>query len=376
MELFFSVFYKSIPLTIPYNLSFGPIDTFDTFYLVARAQDNRSLVGISEITPLPGYSHETFDSVKIILLQIVDKIQMGQSLVDVLASYVHTAPFAVSGVITAFELVKKHNKLVSQALEEPVELAALCDASTPLLIKKRAEELMREGFRTLKMKVGKYEISDELERIRAVSSILPNDAIVRLDANQAYGFEQAMKLCEGLEDIEHIELLEQPFKPDFWSETEALANKTSVPIMLDESIWGHNDLKKAANSGVKYVKFKLCKHLGIEGSLNLIKDARSHGLGIVYGNGVQSALGNHYEALIHSQTNIETASESNGFLKIQAKMFSDFLKMDRGFLFDNGFDCNEYFTKYWQCIIPEVPLLIDKIETLVTDIQHYEVLNG
>lgn len=364
MDISFSVFFKSIPLVKPYNLSFGPIKTFDTFYIIAKSLDSESQFSIGEVTPLPGYNHETVKSVTKSLNAIFHRAQTGEPLAEVLSSYRASAPFAVSGVAVSIELLHKYSMMAQMALDGQIPLTALCDAASPALIGNRAAELCSQGFSTLKMKVGQRDIVDELDRIQSVASNIPPHSSIRLDANQCYSFNQALQLCHGLEKINYITLLEQPFKSNQWGETEELVKETNIPIMLDESIWTVSDVDRAASIGVQYVKFKLCKHFGFEGSFDLIRKAKSYNMGIIYGNGVQTAVGNHYEALIHAQADIHTASEGNGFLKIKDSVFKGAMSMREGHLYDSGLDHEIFQKDHWKCVIPELILSLDDINFL------------
>jgi L-alanine-DL-glutamate epimerase-like enolase superfamily enzyme len=121
-----------------------------------------------------------------------------------------------------------------------------------------------------------------------------------------------------------------------WSECERLTSSTSFPIMLDESIWTGEDISRAAACGAKHVKLKLCKHPGMAASVALIEEARRHGLGVVYGNGVQTALGNHLEARVHLTCGLSTAIEANGFVKVKDHPFPSRLEVSGGKLVDRG----------------------------------------
>ena len=361
MDISFSVFFKSIPLIKPYNLSFGPIKTFDTFYVIAKSLESKNEIGIGEITPLPGYNHETVASVTKSLNTMVRRIQGGEPVSVVLSSLMEKAPFAVSGVTVATELLCRYSEMTGKSLSKSIPLAALCDAPTPVMMGRRAVELCSQGFSTLKLKVGQHNITDELARVRSVASSVSSGVFVRLDANQCYNFNQALQLCKGLEGVDNVSFLEQPFKFDQWNATEKLIKETTLPIMLDESIWTELDVDRATNIGARFVKFKLCKHCGIEGSLDLIRKAKSNKMGIIYGNGVQTALGNHYEAIIHEQADIQTATEGNGFLKVQDPVFRGAMSMEKGCLSDQGLDYAIFNRNHWKCVIQEVVFSLDEV---------------
>lgn len=358
MDITFSVYFGTFPLSKPYKLSFGNISSFETFYVIIKSIGPKGRVGVGEITPLPGYNHETVNSVRDTIFEIVELLKSGQPVAHILSSMKSANPFAVSGVAVAFEMFNDQHAMAGKALESPMPLTALCDADSLEEIRERASELRKQGFKTLKMKVGQLSVPEELNRIASAASGIPSDTLIRLDANQCYNFDQALQLCQGLEEVDRIELLEQPFRPEQWRLVEDLVNRTTVPIMLDESIWDAEDVRRASSSGAKYVKFKLCKHLGLNGSLQLIDLAKSFQLGVVYGNGVQTAVGNHYEALIHARAGLHTSSESNGFLKINGQMKAKSLILKNGFLYDSGFNNGDLNIDFMKCVVPETLLSV------------------
>lgn len=342
MDASLSILRYSIPLTSAYVLSFGLVRSFETFYVIFRAEGR---FGAGEVTPLPGYSSETPESVARELTALVQELGQGRPVLDLVNKMAERSRFAASGVACALETWLSGPKAAFYSPLPLVPLAAFCAGQTPKEAADRARELVGQGYSTLKMKVGAGPDKD-LARVRAVAAELPDKAKVRLDANQGYTFAQALAVCQGLEGMGAVELLEQPFAPDKWREHEDLARKTRLPIMLDESIWNEDDVRRASDCGAGLVKFKLCKHLGLEGSRRVIGLARELGLGVVYGNGVQTALGNHLEAGLFNDAGLVLASESNGFLKPQDSPLRHRIKVRRGMLEDGGlYDLEAAFEK-------------------------------
>jgi o-succinylbenzoate synthase len=328
------ILYQPIPLKQSYRLSFGTIDSFNTFFVRAESEQG---IGYGEITPLPGYNHETTGTIREALKALSWRLGDGRSLSEALNDIKHSDPFVVSGIACAYETIDLYSEIFSSRPDPvTIPLAGLCDAISRSQLRLKVKEALSSGYHVLKIKVGKLSIEEEIERIIAAASQLPPDVKIRLDANQAYDSDQALRLCEGIEDISAIALLEQPFAPDEWEETARLINNTAIPIMLDEAIWTTKDVIMAADVGAKWVKLKLCKHMGISESLRLVKHANECNLNVVYGNGVQTALGNHIEAWVHHHANMLFAIESNGFLKQSGIPFEHGMTVRNGSLVDFG----------------------------------------
>jgi o-succinylbenzoate synthase len=334
LTLVFRAWHHALPLKRPYRLSFAVLERFETFYVALEGEGN---TGFGEITPLPGYGGETVAEAKCALTEIAHELTVGAPVGEIIARLSPKHPFTASGLACAFETWSEGKDQAFAALPDDVPLAGLCAGDTPDEITAEARRLRERGYTVFKMKAGRPpEIEEAL--VRAASQELPQGGSLRLDANQAYSPDDAFELCERLEDLSAIALLEQPFKPDMWSECERLTSSTAFPIMLDESIWTAEDISRAAECGAQHVKLKLCKHPGAAASMALIEEARRHKLGIVYGNGVQTALGNHLEARVHLRCGLSTAIEANGFVKVKEHPYPSLLEVSGGKLVDGGID--------------------------------------
>lgn len=321
-----------LALKRPYHLSFGSVEAFDTAFL---RLDGEGRTGLAEVTPLPGYSAETIETTRASLDGAFDQLAAGTPIRSILEELATRAPMVASGLACAFETWEEG---AEQSFETPVgtqiKLAALCAGGTPADAADKARRLCAQGHRTLKLKIGTSALADDIARVRAVAAAIPADASLRLDANQALDYEQALALSAGVADGP-IALLEQPFAPDRWEDHARLAHNGPLPLMLDESIWTLADIERA-RSAAQLVKLKLCKHCGMAETEMLARRAREFGLGVVFGNGVQTALGNHLEARLYARMRIETDAEISGFDKLAEKPRGR-MTINGGALHDAGF---------------------------------------
>jgi L-alanine-DL-glutamate epimerase-like enolase superfamily enzyme len=140
-----------------------------------------------------------------------------------------------------------------------------------------------------------------------------------------------MRFAERL-DPEGIELFEQPCDSGAWDDNAAVAAVSTVPVMLDESIYGRADIERAGPiEGIGFIKLKLKKM----GGLDLLEDGlgliRALGMQPVLGDGVSTELGCWMEACVARRT-IDNAGEFNGFLKPRERLFANPLRFDDGAL--------------------------------------------
>jgi L-Ala-D/L-Glu epimerase len=142
------------------------------------------------------------------------------------------------------------------------------------------------GFHALKIKVGG---AHDLDRVRAVRREAP-DALVRVDANEAWTVEMTRDLCPELVDL-GVELIEQPLpagEQDGYRELHSIG--LPIPILLDESCHTLPDVARAAGLA-DGVNIKLTKSGGIREAHRMIHAARALGLRVMLGCMNESSLG-------------------------------------------------------------------------------------
>ena len=151
-------------------------------------------------------------------------------------------------------------------------------------LEKMLEKIVAHPAPIYKIKVG---TADDLEKLKAIRS--HTDAIIRVDANAGWSFDQALEILPVLEQLS-IELIEQPLAKEDLEGAKILKEATSIPIFADESCVGEKDVEKCAGyfSGIN---IKLTKCSGITPALDMIKKARSLNLQVMLGCMNESSIG-------------------------------------------------------------------------------------
>ena len=325
-------------LKAPYRLSFATLNAFETLIVVFKGNGG---TGYGEITPLPGYSAETIAGAGEAVCRFALELERGTAWSDALAGIAPDNPMVASGLWCARQTAEMGPDFFTRPPTDiEIPLNALCDGRDTAEIGKAAKRLYQTGYRNLKMKVGQNTIETDIERVTAASANLGEDGSISIDANQRLGLDEAHRLCEACESLP-VRLIEQPFATEAWAQFATLAKASPVPLMLDESIWNSADVLRAGEQGARLVKLKLCKHPGIAATLDLIETARSAGLGVVFGNGVQGSIGNHIEAMIYARSGLQTPAELTGALKLTSDRFGARLSVSDGKLISAGLDAIE-----------------------------------
>jgi muconate cycloisomerase len=153
------------------------------------------------------------------------------------------------------------------------------------------------GFRQVKVKVG-VRGQDDPKRLKRLRWFLGRRMDVRIDANEAWSADEVMERVGPLRPY-RPSALEQPV-PHAQADTLAdLRPALGVPIMLDESLCGLPDARRAINLGTADLfNVRLSKCGGLVPSLRIMDLAFRSGLGVQLGchpgeTGLLSAAGRH-----------------------------------------------------------------------------------
>ena len=318
-----------IPLKTPYRLSFGPVEHFDTIVVESESQDGRT--GLGEATVLTGYTDETIDGSWRTAAAIAGRLAGldARAARDVLKSLVKKHPFTVTAFGTALEMLEG-NRYLSPEREQAVRLLAGIDATGEDAVREEFERLYAQGYRTFKVKVG-FEVEQDLAHVRTVQKLARGRATIRIDANQGYSADQGVAFARRVDPAD-IELLEQPCRAGDWNSHMEVAHASTVPMMLDESIYGLEEIERAAElQAARFVKLKLMKLGSLEALGHALERIRALGMKPVLGNGVACDLGCWMEACVAAR-HIDNAGEMNGFLRARAGLLTEGLEVRSGAL--------------------------------------------
>lgn len=318
----------SLPLSVPYRVSQKTHFEFPVLISEYWTEDGR--YGFGEAVISSGYTSETIKGGFKYCSEIAPQL-IGRNLRDAeshvighLAEHSH----AVSTILCALGMAGEDPML---AIDEDcrIPLLAPCEAKVFEDIPAEVDDLYARGFRTLKVKVG-FDVNADLDRIDALRRAADGRLEFRLDANRGFSRADGCNFGAHLPDDGSVVLFEQPCGTHDWDDNAAVAAVSKVPVMLDESIYGLDDIDRAGTIvGVGFVKLKLKKM----GSLTRLRDAlihiRENGMEPVLGDGVASEIVCWMESCVARST-IRNAGEMNGFLKLTSRLFQEPLPFEDG----------------------------------------------
>lgn len=324
-----TVYRLRVPLTHPYRLAFGTVEHYDTIVVELAGHDGG--IGLGEATVLTGYTDETIEGSWLAARRFARELfaRNPQHIDASLRQLGESHPFTATAFGTALEMLERSELLrVSRITKIP--LVGLLNALEEDAMHVEFDRLYAAGYRTIKVKVG-FEVKQDARMVKTVQKVVNGRARIRIDANQGYSAEQGMAFVKML-DPQDIELFEQPCAAGDWESHLAVARVSTVPLMLDESIYGLADIEKAAAlEAAAFIKVKLMKLITLEALARAIERIRALGMQPVLGNGVACDLGCWMEGSIAAK-HIDNAGEMNGFLKARAPLLTNGLDFHEGAL--------------------------------------------
>jgi muconate cycloisomerase len=236
----------SIALKPEYQMitSLGVHDVSD--YLVIRVLTDEGIDGAGEATVSQRWSGETVEGAICLIRDVLLPAIAGCDTSD------------IEELDRRMDAACRHNWFAKSAIEmacwdiqgkalgKPV-YELLGGAARPLAIrcrfsmgaydveraKRRAEELIAQGFETIKVKTGTVP-DEDIARVRAVREVIGSDRNLMIDANCGWDAETAIRCINELEDC-NLWLVEQP-TPDGDYEALARVRRETKPLVMADDI--------------------------------------------------------------------------------------------------------------------------------------------
>jgi len=163
-------------------------------------------------------------------------------------------------------------------------------------------ELVDQGWRRVKMKVGLPDWREDVKRIRAVSEALPADVVLQCDVNQRWDFATAMTMLPYLEEV-GMAWLEEPLHPDDVEAHRRLQRETRIPIALGETVYSHQAFSAFIRAdAVRIVQVDVTRVAGITEWLLVAAEANAANLWVVPHAGDMMVVARHLVAANFAET--------------------------------------------------------------------------
>lgn len=148
---------------------------------------------------------------------------------------------------------------------------------------REAREHVKQGFRILKVKLGK-DLEEDIERIVKLREEFGYSLVIRIDANQGYSVEQTKEFYRRTLDLD-IELIEQPLPAKAVAEMKSLPDEIKEKIAADESLISPKDALELVKPpfAARIFNIKLMKCGGVSQGLKIADIALHAGVDLFWG---------------------------------------------------------------------------------------------
>lgn len=329
-----------LPLHEPFVISYASFDYMPS--IIVKITTDTGHIGYGEAVADEHVTGESWDSTYAVLKNTLGPKLIGMNPAQMekihakMDAEIYGVPAAKAALdIACYDAIGKAlgvpvYDLLGGRFHDEFPITHVLSIATPEHMADEAAQRVAEGYRSLKMKVGK-NVYDDVERIKAVRERVGETIAIRVDVNQ--GWVNSSTTLQALKKLEEYSLdwLEQPVKADDIDAMVDIKSKTSVPMMIDEGLRGFREMKEIiAKRAADKVNIKLMKCGGIYPAMKLAHMAEMAGIECQVGSMVESSIGSAAGFHVAFSKKIMTSVELTGPLKF-SKDIGD-LKYDIPFI--------------------------------------------
>ena len=282
----------SAPLRVPFRTALREVSAVED--VVVELTDAEGRVGRGEAPPTAAVTGETLGSITAALRGHIGPALVGREFngldeifAAIAGSIKGNSSAKAAAEIAVWDLYAQQCDLPLYKLLGGGKTSIVTDltisVNEPDVMERDAAYAIAQGYDTLKIKVGESPELD-IARLRAVRRAAP-DAVVRLDANQAWTPRQAVRILEQMQSEGlDIELVEQPVKAHDIDGLRFVTANSPVPVMADESVFSPSDaFAIMQRHAADYINIKLMKCGGLSNALKIISAAEVYGVECMLG---------------------------------------------------------------------------------------------
>ncbi|KIN32109.1 L-Ala-D/L-Glu epimerase [Bacillus subtilis] len=292
----------AVPLTKPFKTALRTVYTAES--VIVRITYDSGAVGWGEAPPTLVITGDSMDSIESAIHNVLKPALLGKSLSGCEA-VLHDIQHLLTGNMSAKAAVEMAlydgwaqmcGLPLYQMLggyRDTLETDYTVSVNSPEEMAADAENYLKQGFQTLKIKVGKDDIATDIARIQEIRKRVGSAVKLRLDANQGWRPKEAVTAIRKMEDAGlGIELVEQPVHKDDLAGLKKVTDATDTPIMADESVFTPRQAFEVLQTrSADLINIKLMKAGGISGAEKINAMAEACGVECMVGSMIETKLG-------------------------------------------------------------------------------------
>ncbi|ADB36087.1 mandelate racemase/muconate lactonizing enzyme family protein [Spirosoma linguale] len=292
-----SLYQYDIPLKAPIAISLGTIENARN--ILVEIQTDESITGWGEGSPFWMIVGETQASA-LAAADDMAKLLIGRDPLDIegcltaITRYLPGHPTTRSAFDMAlYDLAAKTARMPLYQFLGGTKKTLVTDETiyinTPERMVEDALRIQEKGAEAIKVKLG-TNLRDDVARIKAIRNAIGDTTPIRTDANQGWDVVTATGVLRAIGDW-NVQYCEQPIKRHDIAGLRQIRQKTTVPIMADESLFDSVDaIRLVREEAVDYFNIKLSKSGGIFDALKINAIGEAAGIPCMIGCMSESRL--------------------------------------------------------------------------------------
>jgi mandelate racemase len=116
-------------------------------------------------------------------------------------------------------------------------------------LEKEAVELVEEGFRAVKLRLGRPDAREDLKALKSVKRQIGPDITLMVDFNQGLSVAEAIRRGHMIDDEGGVHWIEEPIRADDFSGCQRVRAEVQTPIQLGENFMGPEQMAQALAAG-------------------------------------------------------------------------------------------------------------------------------
>lgn len=290
----------SIPLKKTFKTALRTVDSAENTVVMVHTDDG--LTGFGEAPPTKAITGEDNESIRAAINEYIIPALTGQDMsdMDMLQQKLHGSVSGNNSAKAAVDMAlydlytRQLGKPLYQYLggyRNKVETDITISINEPEEMEADAAAAAEQGFSALKLKVG-IDAEKDVQRVKCIRNAVGKDMKIRLDANQGWEVDEAIRTIRTLEDLDlDIELVEQPVKARDFAGLKKVKDNVNTIIMADESMFTAQDARELLEmQAADLLNIKLMKCGGIYKALQIVEIAEEYGVECMLGSMVESKI--------------------------------------------------------------------------------------